>query len=430
VDITNTSTTSHTFGITVGGLPQGWLILSGADCTGGSCTHPGVTLPAGGVGQVGLYISPTLETLPPPGTPYPFTVDVTATDNPALHETDSDTFTVPAIAFNQLTNHPTILYVTPDGSAAFESRITNVGNVSGTFPIVVTVPQTWTLSDFQSPISNLQPGETFTQEIGFTAVGAALGDEETIRVASPAPGTAYTQTAGVLVRVVSANAGQMYDAAQVVAELFPNDLALPIVFQNLGQQIERLELDPANLDQRDVVIHAAQAVANHSADYPLATAGEELRQIALGMADHTTPAELAADLDAMRLAVADLLAQLSALAHHGVSAAFSPGATYTLVGRPVTYTLTIANRGTLSTTYSLSIDVPDGIRNTQYASSFTIGSGEQVTVPLVVTPTEVGAFTLRADIAAQEAPIVRTQASTAPLDTLSVLHIITPELSA
>jgi hypothetical protein len=143
IHVTNTSTVAHLFDIAVSGdVPPDWLILS--------TDH--VTLPAGGSGQVGLYISPTVTTLPPPGTEYPFTVDVTATDDPALSRTDADLFVVPAIAFNHLTADPPLLYAAPGLTATFDLALTNVGNVAGTFPIAATLPPGWTLSNLQSPI--------------------------------------------------------------------------------------------------------------------------------------------------------------------------------------------------------------------------------------------------------------------------------------
>jgi uncharacterized membrane protein len=397
VDITNTSTTSHTFGITVSGLPQGWLILSGADCTGGSCTHPGVTLPAGGVGQVGLYIFPTLETLPPPGTPYLFTVDVTATDNPALHETDSDTFTVPAIAFNQLTNHPTILYVTPDGSAAFESRITNVGNVSGTFPIVVTVPQTWTLSDFQSPISNLQPGETFTQEIGFTAVGAALGDEETIRVASPAPGTAYTQTAGVLVRIVGDCVFQAYQSRNIAAQW--GDKPLSRHLEGLATQLGRWEQEPANTALRDRTVTALNGLVGYlQENYPLVNT-DTLESLAASptIEGFCGPLESLGDT-------------LNRIGQRRIAVSLRPGYNATLPGQPVTYTLTLENHGALTSTYEVQVIGSDGLHISGLQSPLTLPAGSALSAPIVVTGTALGHYTLSVRVQAVEDSLIAAQA--------------------
>ena len=62
LDITNTATVSHTFDVNVTGLPDGWLLLSGEPA---AQTQTAVTLPAGGVGQLGLYISPHRNHLTP-----------------------------------------------------------------------------------------------------------------------------------------------------------------------------------------------------------------------------------------------------------------------------------------------------------------------------------------------------------------------------
>jgi len=442
--ITNTSSAAHTFAVEVApqGFPAEWIMLGGA----GRTPTTTVTLPA--VGNLGVYIVPLdLEVLPPAGTEYPFTVHATAVEDPALTASDAETFVMPPIPFARVTAQPALVYATPGGEAAFEVALTNVGNVAGDFPLNVTLPlTTWVVSNLQSPtsnlqpptsnlqfptsnfqlpISNLQPGEGFTQTIRVSTPAGELNRDYRVTVRTVCG--AYRPSTDVTVRLVGPNALAVYRAGQETVACAPGDPILPLVLDYLGATVGDVEAGCAHNSLstavRDRLVSAARAVANQLAGYPLVTADDDLRAIADAIAGHVTCADLTADVEMLQAIVADVQAQTCALAHHGVSAAFSPGATYTLVGRPVTYTLTIANRGTLSTTYSLSIDVPDGIRNTQYASSFTIGSGEQVTVPLVVTPTAVGAFTLRADIAAQEAPIVRTQATAAPLDTLSVLHI-------
>jgi len=185
---------------------------------------------------------------------------------------------------------------------------------------------------------------------------------------------------------------------------------------------------------RDRLASAVRALVNEFIGDPALTAAYDLNGVAGAIESHSGCGDLASDLEALRVTFVNLRLQTCALAHHGVSAAFSPGATYTLVGRPVTYTLVIANRGTLSTTYETNLRIDESAnlewQITEHATRTTLLPGATFSTTVVVIPTAVGAFTLRADIAAQEAPIVRTQASTAPLDTLSVLHIITPELSA
>ncbi|MDY7075403.1 MAG: hypothetical protein SXV54_00630, partial [Chloroflexota bacterium] len=395
VDITNTSTVSHTFDVVVTGLPEGWLVLSGNE----GYTQTTVTLPAGGIGQVGLYVSPTVTTLPPVGTEYPFDVDVTAVDYPTLQETDSDVFTVPAIPFNYVTTAPPLVYAAPDSSADFDLAVKNVGNVSGTFPITVTLPvTTWTISNIQSPIPNIPAGDTFIQTVTFTATGSALGDEETIRIDSPAPGTAYTQTAYALVRVVGPCVVGAYQAVQAAALL--DNTSLGQALENLAFQLERWEQDPENTVLRDRTVAALEdVIARLQSTYPLADTGA-LESLAASptIAGFCAPLAVLAD-------------QLTTIAHHDVALSLQPGFDATLVDHPITYTLTLENRGTLTTTYDLSIDAPDVLRFTFHVSRTTLSPGQQFTTPVVLTPTVLGYHTIAADVEAVEAEMIHAEAT-------------------
>jgi len=158
IDVTNTSTVSHTFDVSVTGLPAGWLILSGAEGN----TDTTVTLPAGGVGQIGLYISPTLP-LPGVGAAYPFNVTATAVDNPTLTQNDDAVFTMTAVPFNYVAVNPPLIQAAPNSTTTLDIAITNAGNAAGSFPVSVTPPDTgWGITNRQSPIP--QPvDETGTQ---------------------------------------------------------------------------------------------------------------------------------------------------------------------------------------------------------------------------------------------------------------------------
>ena len=61
----------------------------------------GLTIPAGRMGILGLYLRPSGQ-LPAPGTQVSFTVIATSTTNPAVTQTQDVKFTVPAIDAGRL----------------------------------------------------------------------------------------------------------------------------------------------------------------------------------------------------------------------------------------------------------------------------------------------------------------------------------------
>jgi uncharacterized repeat protein (TIGR01451 family) len=430
VGITNTSTTSHTFAIDVSGLPDGWLILSGAE----GQTQTFVTLPAGGVGQVGLYISPTLTALPPAGTAYPFSVDVTAMDNPALHEVDTDTFTVPAVAFNHVTLAPDALFISPGGAATFELKVTNVGNAPGTFPLSATLPiTTWLISDLQSPIT-LDPGETHMQPFTITVpADALLGQREMIRLDSPAPDNVYVQTAYTGVEIVSAEALAVYRATEEAGELYPDDVSLITSLDFLALSIDEFTQScqdgACDLTLRDRVASGADAVAQAAASIsPLVTADETLPPIADALREHTAEADLLDDLAALSDAIDTLMDELRAVAQHNLEAAFSPGLANVLQGAPAQFELQVTNRGSQPTTAELVLAPPPGSDASWSTRSLTLQAGETLTVPTVITSTTLGFFLVQVDVSAAETGLVQysTKAGLGVVDALLRINRVDP----
>ena len=395
VDITNTSTVSHTFEIEVTGLPSGWLILSGDE----GQTTTTVTLPAGGAGQVGLYVSPTLQTLPPAGTEYPFSVGITAVDAPALQESDSDVFIVPAIAFNYVTAAPPTVYAAPDDSAGFDLRVKNVGNVTGSFPLTVTLPfTTWTFSAPPAPVSDLPAGETATQEVTFVALGATVGDEGVLRIDSPAPGTAYTQTDYARVRVVGPCVLEARRAADTAGQL--DDAPLVDHLENLFFQLDRWERDASNTSLRERTVAALEAViARLQERHPLVDTGS--------LEDLATAPTISGFCDPL----SDTGDQLERIAQREVAVRLRPGVAATLPGQPVTYTLTLENQGTLTTIYDVSVlGLPTGWPAWEQQSP-VLEPGAAVDLPLVVTADALGYRTWGVEVQAAEEPLVQARAT-------------------
>ncbi len=395
--ITNTSTVAHTFDINVTGLPDGWLILSGAEGE----TETSITLPAGGVGQIGLYISPAVSILPPAGTTYPFNVTATAIDNPSLIQSDADVFTIPAIAFNYVTVDPKLVYVSPDTAATFDLNTLNIGTVAGTFPITLTVPiSTWT-SSYANSTGSLAAGATHDQTVTFIPVGAAAGDNRRIRIDSPAPGTAYVQTTSVQVAVRDPEVVCAYNAVLAAPAADPG---LAAVLDNLLTQLE-LWSDLGNLSQRDRTAAAIQEVVTQLSAYPGLAVTNQFSDIAAQMSIHTAPADLAADRSTLgNILCLELQPVLALITAYNPSLSIFPGILATVPGRTVTPTLSVANYGDMPATAVFSLSGIPAAWNVITPTQVSLQPGVAQQIPLPVTPNTLGTDNFSITMRLLEAP--------------------------
>jgi len=439
VDITNTSTTSHTFTINVSGLPAGWTILSGSQ----DPTSTAVTLPPGGFGQVGLYISPTVASLPPAGTQYPFSVRVASSDSPSLDQSATQTFTVPAIAFSHLTTDQAMVYSSPGLTTTIDLGIQNVGNLAGTVPLSITQPiSTWTAT-LTSPIS-LDAGQTMTQSVTLHTPEGNIGQTYPVQISAPAGG--YTQTVSINVQLVGQNALVIDQAAQVAAQLYPSNTSLSTSLQALGQRIDQLRSACAtattlgapgqtscSTDLRDAVVTAANQVAN-AADTisPMFAADSVIRQTAQALSQDTAvqSSHLAAqleqgrhkhlvaihnagtigstvfsDLDALTSAVTALQTQLGEVAAHGARLAFSPGRRVVLGASPAAFNLSLTNQGSVTTTYTVTLTPSSPtVALSPTVEDLTVAPGAVITIPVTATSATLGSAIISATVAVADAP--------------------------
>ncbi|HEY0739402.1 MAG TPA: FixG Ig-like domain-containing protein, partial [Herpetosiphonaceae bacterium] len=315
--ITNTSTSAHTFSVSVAGLPDGWLILSGAE----GRTATSVTLPPGGVGQIGLYVKPTTGTLPTPGTSYGITVTATATDSPSLTQTANRTFTMPSLAFSQVSATPDLVYSTPGLTTTFDLNLRNVGNAIGSFPILTELPQTlWTTN--APTMLTVGAGQSVTETVTLSTPDGQVGRE--YRVAVLAPSGVYTPTTTFLVRMVSPQALAAHETAEIARQLPDSELGSAL--DHLGNVIEDLEADMLDRPTRDRVVVSIGTVGEQLEPYPALPAADALPTIGQALSGHTSETDIAADLVDLREALHDLQEQLAIIAQYGLAAQITPGA--------------------------------------------------------------------------------------------------------
>ena len=96
--IHNTGPAADTYNLSFANVPSGFTLVSSATS---------VTVPAGQTGIVGIYLIPIAgSVLPAPGTPLSFQVTATSTSNPAITQTVTESFTMPAIDAVTIASNP------------------------------------------------------------------------------------------------------------------------------------------------------------------------------------------------------------------------------------------------------------------------------------------------------------------------------------
>jgi uncharacterized membrane protein len=355
--LTNTSGSARAFDLNVSGPPADWLILNAARSASAT-----VNLAAGEVTKLGLYVSPSSGTLPPVNTNYP--VDVTAVSSP-INVQASSVFNMPPQPFNRLTLDPANLYLPPNSSTPVNLSITNIGNAAGSFD----------LSAHALPISATLTGLPASQSLG---QGASTSLPLTLTIGAAKPGATFplviagkaanstTQYATANVRVAGPYSGGVFQAADQL-ELCPlgepnlsaSLTTMAIAMANLEQSCDSGACD---LNQRDQVVRAAQDAASFASSLSsVITADDALLQAANTMATHATAIDLQTDMAAIRDVVSPLLKdQVCAVSEHIPSLRWSTGYSAALINQVRDYVLELTNRGTLSTTYAVTVSLPTG----------------------------------------------------------------------
>lgn len=399
IDVINPSTTSHDFTVTITGLPAGWTILDGQE--GANTTT--ITLPAGGSGRVGLAVRP-VGSLTPVGATYPFVATVTDNDGAGLNAGDNDVFTMPAIAFNYLTAQPTALYGAANGSVDFDVLLQNVGNTAASYALSAEMPAgDWSLSGLSSPVT-LAAGETDRQPLTLNLGAGNLGDTFTVRLASPATGTIYTQRLLVPVRIVGPGVNAGFDGAGEAAACDANG-STAAAMQTLATALANLEgscMDgECDLLRRDAAVEAAQSVTDYAALYfPLADTAT-LSAAAAALAGHSSAVDITADITALGDALAQLGLAVCELSQHLPTLRWRPNFNAGLPGLPVSYTLELHNQGTADTTYLITTTLPSG----EGTLSPTVAAGDTYTTTINASAAAVGQYTLLAEATASGAGV-------------------------
>ena len=390
--LSNLASTAHTYNLSVSGPPADWVILNGAPGTGSS-----VDLEPGATARIGLYIQSPAGSPPSPGTSYPINVTATAADNASLTDSVAASFTMAGQAFNYVTIDPPTLFVGADGDVDFDLTMENVGNVSGDFPIAVDSPLAG-VSVIGLPASlNLGVGTSTTQSGNLSVSGLTPGMRFPLEFASPAPGS-YIQYAVAEVNVISALTEPVFTAGEQFENVCTlGEPGLSAAAESLAFAMVQLE-NSCNAGACDNflqgrVVGAVETLASYAgAISSLISADVTLNNLAVTLDGRTDDADILADLAGISIAVADLEGEVCELSEHLPDLTWTPAYDAVLPGGVMTYTLDLTNRGSVTTTYTLTVDLPTGTQ----VQTPTVNPGATTSFDYPVSTADLGLYDLYA----------------------------------
>ena len=155
--IDNTGPAADTYNLSFANVPSGFTLVSSATS---------VTVPAGQTGIVGIYLIPIAgSVLPAPGTPLSFQVTATSTTNPAITQTVTESFTMPAIDAVTIVSNPVQVSTVPGLPATATVTLENVGNVAASAALTFSTDTGLTLTGLSATPITLAIGQTATETV-------------------------------------------------------------------------------------------------------------------------------------------------------------------------------------------------------------------------------------------------------------------------
>ncbi|MEM7798994.1 MAG: transglutaminase domain-containing protein, partial [Chloroflexota bacterium] len=378
----NISSTSNTYQLDVSGLPAGWSLISGA----GSSSNKLVTLASGQAAEVGLYVVPTNDLLPPAGESYNIQITATSTTNGALSDTASINFTMPATPFPYLNFEQSLIYAVPDSTVDINLSINNVGNTAGSFAVDSSIRPDIYIGDVYS--ANITPsvsptpfttnsiaaGSSETQTLTVNTSGAVAGEQYVVE--SEVDLGEYSPSAAAYIQVVAPEALEALKAAEQLGDL--NDEIGEAYGEEVADAINRLAGNLCDPEAKNDLIDVLTAFAATLESGPSQAA---ILDIAQRLSTATTPTECADLLTELGSALSGLVAELEIRALYPYSLDLTPGSSGALIGEEAIYTVSINNQGGLATTYELTLNTPSG----QTISQLLVDPNDTSTIDIPVS---------------------------------------------
>ncbi|HDM75845.1 MAG TPA: hypothetical protein ENG51_05165, partial [Deltaproteobacteria bacterium] len=397
-----------------GTTPSGWRLLIARG------TNP---IPADKTGEVSVFLQPQESTtLPPPGTIISFSITASRQDNPSSSLTQDVDFVMPELYALNVKACPEAVYTTPTGSVTTELHLTNTGNVAQTITLNPNIPDGLSITGLETPI-NLDPGESLTRTLTFTANGLELDTDYYAKVVATY-GESGDKEKEVSLRIHVAAPGsiQALNSANYAETMGRDDLARTL--ETLGQDMSHLYQEQGSEVYRSRVTCGLSNLIGQLDD-PLLSPFAEAINTSLNTISNSTPDNMETALDDLASALSGLENRLSILAEHDFECALRPNSATALPETPTRFNLYLKNKGNKTTTYDLSLsDLPDGVSGELNQTSITLPPGYSIVpglsgtnilpVEVYVTITqpahELSAFQFKVNITPRESPDIARSA--------------------
>ncbi len=410
--IQNLGPTADTYNLTFSNIPSGFTLVESATSD---------TVPAGQTGIVGLYLVPNPgQPIPARGTQLSFTVTATSATDPSITQTQTETFTVPAIDAVGVPSTPTTLNTIPGVPVTDTITITNFGNVEeNNIDLTAALSSGLTISGL-TPISSLAPGQSASETVTLTPdVSTPLNStlDATITVTFGPSASPDTQTFILPVNVVVPGATELASAADAAAAI--GNSALSEQLNNLSTALTSLVENPSSAVYLSESLAAITSIVSQVSNDPfLASFAGAFTAASTALGNAATPADIETALTNLGTAVASLATALTDEGAHGFVLSVLPGFGVAEPQAATTYQVDIQNNGSAATTYDFSVSgLPAGVSGSFNQSSVTLQPGQSIsggTSGITLSLTETGdslvpaSFTVTATAAA--APEIKLEA--------------------
>jgi uncharacterized membrane protein len=391
VEVINTGNAPRTYTVGVSGLPGGWTILGGEQRTSAT-----LALPAGGMGQLGLYVAP--GALPAPGTAH--TISVVASDGAGQSANANASFVMPAVAFSYVTVTPASQAIASTGAATYDVTVTNVGNAPGAFgvtPDAYNFDGTLDFGPLPPPV-NLAAGASAVFPVTVLAQDAPSQRTIPLFFRSPVANTVYAPAALAEVKVVSVASEPFLAAANRCEQGATVAAAYAVLIAAVDELAYWCEQGNCSPALRDRVVAAAGSLASYarSAAQPVnLPALAAVENAAATLATQNGSAAILAGVEDLGATVYALSGELCQVTDHRARARFTPYVNAILLGGTANFSLDVTNQGNIATTYAVTVT---GLPGGAVQQNLTIDPGATTSLPLGATPATLGVYDLAATI--------------------------------
>ena len=371
VQIQNTGPTEDTFSVAISQEPPGFTTcLSLSE----------VTVPPGETAEVGISLYP-LEGIDPPGSFFPFAINVTSTTDPTITKVANAQFVMPELDQITIATDLPFTSATPGSSLPLTLTLTSVGNVpSDGIALEVDTSAGLVLSGLTSPLS-LGIGQSISQDLTLDISETAPLNSllwATIRATfATSSGQTKTVSTRVCIQVVAPAAQSAADAALAAGQAGRPQLGstlneLGMVMTELGQEMGNEYFQGRTVALLESLIEQLNGPA-------LAPYKDDFTALRDDIADATTPEEIQDALNNLSNLFLSLVNILSTVEAYPFEVALSPNSAVALPETPTRFDIYIRNTGSQTTTYNLSMStMPPNVTCELNRTSVSLAPGESI----------------------------------------------------